>query len=222
MTQVKTVLDKLKIENYKNRLFLNVPDTVTELQDIFADYKVQQTQYDCIFSFVFSLEEFEKAIDAVVEQNLLAEGGYLYLVYPKKGNKHYDTFIHRDSIMTLPMDEDGYFKESLLKFSRMVAFNDTFTVCGLRHLKKALKKSTKPSQCVDDYKDKVTDLKVYFQNQPEILERYVALTPGYQRDWARYVYSARKQNTIDKRLIEMAEILKQGFKTKQLYTKSKQ
>ncbi|MFQ9697738.1 MAG: YdeI/OmpD-associated family protein, partial [Zhenhengia sp.] len=74
----------------------------------------------------------------------------------------------------------------------------------------------------DDYKDKVTDLKVYFQNQPEILERYVALTPGYQRDWARYVYSARTQNTIDKRLIEMAEILKQGFKTKQLYTKSKQ
>jgi uncharacterized protein YdeI (YjbR/CyaY-like superfamily) len=124
--------------------------------------------------------------------------------------------------MTLPMDEDGYFKESLLKFSRMVAFNDTFTVCGLRHLKKASKKSTKPSQCVDDYKDKVTDLKVYFQNQPEILERYAALTPGYQRDWARYVYSARTQNTIDKRLIEMAEILKQGFKTKQLYTKSKQ
>lgn len=73
MTQVKTVLDKLKIENYKNRLFLNVPPTVTELQDIFADYKVQQTQYDCIFSFVFSLEEFEKAIDKVVEQNLLAE-----------------------------------------------------------------------------------------------------------------------------------------------------
>ncbi|MBP3911359.1 MAG: YdeI/OmpD-associated family protein [Niameybacter sp.] len=222
MTQVKTVLDKLKIENYKNRLFLNVPDTVMELQGVSADYKVQQTQYDCIFFFVFSLEEFEKAIDAIVEQKLLVEGGYLYLVYPKKGNKDYDTFIHRDSIMTLPMDENGYFKESLLKFSRMVAFNNTFTVCGLRHLKKVSKKSTKPSQCVDDYKDKVTDLKVYFQNQPEILERYVALTPGYQRDWARYIYSARTQNTIDKRLIEMAEILKQGFKTKQLYTKSKQ
>lgn len=222
MAQTKTVLDKLKIETYKNRLFLNVPDTVTELQTISADYEVHKTQYDCIFYFIFSLEEFEKAIDIVVEQNLLAEGGYLYLVYPKKGNKHYDTFIHRDSIMTLPMDEEGYFKESLLKFSRMVAFNEIFTVCGLRHLKKATKKSTKSSQCVADYEDKVMDLKAYFKSQPEILERYVALTPGYQKDWARYVYSARTQNTIDKRLIEMAEILKQGFKTKQLYTKSKQ
>lgn len=90
----------------------------------------------------------------------------------------------------------------------MVAFNEIFTVCGLRHLKKATKKSTKSSQCVADYEDKVMDLKAYFKSQPEILERYV--------------YSAKTQNTIDKRLIEMAEILKQGFKTKQLYTKSKQ
>lgn len=198
MAQVKTVLDKLKIESYTNRLFLNVPDTVMDLKGISADHKVQQSQYDCIFSFVFSLEEFEKSIDAVIEQNLLSENGYLYLVYPKKGNKQYDAFIHRDSILTLPMDEDGYFKESLLKFSRMVSFNDVFTVCGLKYLKRTTKKSSKASQCVDDYKDRVSDLKIHFKAQQEVLERYEALTPGYQKDWARYVYSAKTQSTIDK------------------------
>lgn len=85
MAQTKTVLEKLKIETYKSRLFLNVPDTVTELQTISGDYEVQKTQYDCIFYFVFSLEEFEKAIDTVADQNLLIVGDYLYLVYPKKG-----------------------------------------------------------------------------------------------------------------------------------------
>lgn len=221
MAEINVILDKLKIANYNDKLFLNRPDYVLELQDVLADHVIQKEKYDFILIFVFSLKEFEAAIDRVVKQTLLNEKGYLYLIYPKKGNKHYKEFIHRDSIMTLPMDEEGYFKESLLKFSRMMAFNEIFTACGLKYEKRTTKKANKVSQCVEDYIDKVEVLKAYFRDNVEVLKYYEALTPGYQRDWARYVYSAKTQATIDKRLIEMEEILKQGFKTKQLYQRSK-
>ena len=46
---------------------------------------------------------------------------------------------------------------------------------------------------------------------------YAELTPGYQRDWARYIYSAKQAATQEKRRTEMLDILGKGHKTKNLY-----
>jgi len=73
------------------------------------------------------------------------------------------------------------------------------------------------SQCVDDYIEMIPQLKEYLSTIPKLLSFYETLTPGYQKDWARYVYSAKRKNTQQKRLDEMKDILSQGFKTKELF-----
>ncbi|MGT2861578.1 YdeI/OmpD-associated family protein [Streptococcus gallinaceus] len=52
------------------------------------------------------------------------------------------------------------------------------------------------------------------------LNFYDSLTSGYQKDWARYVFSAKQEATQTKRKAEMVDILNKGFKTRQLYQAS--
>lgn len=55
------------------------------------------------------------------------------MAYPKKGNKEYATYIHRDDLMQgLGADDEGYIGSSDLKFARMVGLDDVFTVVGLK------------------------------------------------------------------------------------------
>ena len=74
----------------------------------------------------------------VIEGQHLVENGLLYVAYPKKGNKIYPTFVHRDEIFpTLQVNEaDGYIKGSTLKFNRMVSLDETFTVVGMKNVLK--------------------------------------------------------------------------------------
>ncbi|MBE1554701.1 hypothetical protein H4683_001779 [Filibacter limicola] len=118
----------------------------------------------------------------------------------------------------IPVDVDGYVYGSTIKFARMVSFNEVFTVFGLKSAPK--KTSAKKSQCVDDYIDHVEDIKIYFASHKETLEKYKQLTIGYQKVWARYVYSTKKNETQEKRLQEMMMmILTEGDKSKDLYRK---
>ncbi|ENU1621141.1 YdeI/OmpD-associated family protein, partial [Listeria monocytogenes] len=55
------------------------------------------------------------------------------------------------------------------------------------------------------------DLQVFYNN----------LATGYQRVWARYIYSAKQPATQEKRRLEMVDILSQGYKTKDLYRQGK-
>ncbi|WP_338010899.1 YdeI/OmpD-associated family protein [Paenibacillus alvei] len=64
--------------------------------------------------------------------------------------------------------------------------------------------------------DHIADIQKYLANSAQ-LEFYNNLTPGYQKDWARYVYSAKKTETQQKRLIEMESILAKGYKSFDLY-----
>ena len=50
---------------------------------------------------------------------------------------------------------------------------------------------------------------------------YQDLTPGYQRDWARYIFSAKQQKTREKRHAQMVEILSQGYKSVDLFRQKK-
>lgn len=152
----------------------------------------------------------------------MQEKGYLFFAYPKKGNKRYDTFIHRDEIFpAMNVGEDGYVGDSDVKFSRMVGMDDVFTVVGLKREKKKAKKSSAASQCVADYKDNVKDVEQLLAEHPKELAFYQELTPGYQTDWARYIFSAKQQKTREKRQEQMVDVLSQGYKTIDLYRLNK-
>jgi len=220
MNSPKSVIEKLNLHKFKAKLILHKPEDIHDFDELEYDTSINQDKYDLIFLFVFRLEDFSKQLKMIIEKDLMNEKGYVFFVYPKKNNPQYKEYIERDQIFPeINPDEDGYVQGSMLKFSRMVSLNDVFTVVGLKAERKKTKnkQSEKKSQCVDDYIEHIEDIKQFLANDESVLKTYEALTPGYQKDWARYVFSAKRQETQEKRLLEMKDILEEGYKSIDLY-----
>ena len=215
------IIKKFGVEKFDQKLILNLPDDIQDFDGITFHTVAEGSSYDLIFAFVFSLEEFVGLLEKVIIGNLLNPNGVLYFPYPKKGNKKYQEYIGRDDFFAkVSMDSDGFVNGSPIKFNKMAAFNDVFTVVGLKHETKR-KKTSQPSQCVGDYVERIPDLRKHFENQQDVLASFDRLTPGYQRDWARYVFGVKNDATTVKRLSEMENVLKQGFKSIDLYKRNK-
>lgn len=215
-----SVIDKLKLNKYTNMVVINEPsdyDVFTGKETVFSK------EHDAIFIFVETLDEMVKQTNFIISnEELLIEKGYLFFAYPKKGNSRYSTFIHRDEMFpALNVGEDGYVGESDIKFARMVSMDDIFTVVGLKREKKKATKTSAMSQCVADYADRIQDVEALLANHPNELKFYQSLTPGYQKDWARNLFSVKQEKTREKRLEKMIEILSQGYKTIELFRKKK-
>jgi len=214
-----SIIDKLKLHKYTNLAVINQPNDY----DVFTESnQALQQAHDAIFIFVETLDEMITYTNQILEQQLLLPKGYLFFAYPKKGNKRYTTSIHRDEIFpAMKVDEEGYVSGSDLKFARMVSMDDVFTVIGLKREKQKEKKSASSSQRVADYAENVKDIEALLAAFPEVLSFYQSLTPGYQKDWARYLFSAKQQKTRDKRKQQMIDILSQGYKSIDLYRQQK-
>jgi hypothetical protein len=216
-----TIIDKLNLNKFTNMAVINQPsdyDVFTEQMTAFSK------DHDAIFIFVKTMDEMVTHTQFILNhEKLLLEKGYLFFAYPKKGNTRYETFVHRDEIFpAMKVGEDGYVGNSDIKFARMVSMDDIFTVVGLKLEKKKIKKTAAASQCVADYEDKVKDVKALLADHPSELTFYKSLKPGYQKDWARYIFSAKQQQTRDKRQQQMVDILSQGYKTMDLFRQKKQ
>ncbi|CEG25954.1 YdeI/OmpD-associated family protein [Bacillus sp. B-jedd] len=214
-----TIINKLKLDKYENMAVLNQPADYS----LFNDYKTELTGgHDAIFVFVETIDDMVNETKRIINELPLVEKGYLFFAYPKKGNKRYETYVHRDEIFpALKVDDEGYIDNSDLKFSRMVSMDDVFTVVGLKLEKKKARKSPAASQSVGDYEQNVKDIEKFLADNPEVLKMFKELTPGYQRDWARYIFSAKQQKTREKRQEQMIEILSQGYKSVDLYRQKK-
>lgn len=220
MNSENSIIKKLNLLKHPTKLLLNKPEDIKEFDGLEFDTELKKSKYDLIFIFVFTLEQMSHYLQMIIDTQALNDNGYVYFAYPKKNNPKYKEYIDRDSIFPhLSVDNDGYALNSQIKFARMVSLDDVFTVVGLKAQTKKLKKSdsTKSSQCVDDYIDNIADIQRYLDNDPAVLEVYNKLTPGYQKDWARYVYSAKRSETQEKRLLEMKDVIVQGYKTMDLY-----
>jgi hypothetical protein len=217
----KETIKKFAVEKFDKRLILNKPANIADFDGVAFGTVINNEKYDLIFAFVFSLDEFASLVKMVIEKELLNLDGVIYFAYPKKGNKQYREYIGRDDFFSVvDMDNDGYVFGSPVKFNKMAAFNEVFTVVGLKHEEKR-KKSTQPSQCVGDYIERIPDLRKHFVENKEVLAFFDQLTPGYQRDWARYVFGVKNPDTTEKRFAEMENILKQGYKSGDLYRRGK-
>lgn len=216
----KTIVEKLNLQKYNKTAVLHQPEGEELLAGLESyDTELKDGGYDLIFAFVLDMESLQGLVRKVIDGNHLDEGGYLYAAYPKKGNKVYSTYIHRDKLLEgLGADNDGYIGTSSIKFARMVGLNDVFTVVGLKAEKRSQKQSSsKPSQSVGDYEALIPEVEKDLQDAPEVLAFYQSLTPGYRRDWARYIYSAVQEETREKRREDMKTALAAGYKTMDLY-----
>jgi len=221
MSMNNEIIKKFGIDKLDKKLILNKPADMTDFDGLSAGNVLGNEKYDLIFAFIFALPEFTSLLKTVVEKNLLNPNGILYFAYPKKGNKQYKEYIGRDDFFSVAgMDDDGYVFNSPIKFNKMAAFNDVFTVVGLKREEKK-KKPAQISQCVGDYVDRIPELKKHFERNPKVSALFDQLTPGYQRDWARYVYGVKNPATTEKRLAEMEDILTQGYKSVDLYRRGK-
>ena len=215
------IVKKFAIEKFPQKLIFNLPADIQDFDGIHFNTDMNRGNYDLIFAFVFSMEEFIGLLETVINDNLLNLNGVLYFAYPKKGNKKYREYIGRDDFFAkVSMDSDGYINGSQIKFNKMAAFDDVFTVIGLKHETKG-KKASQPSQCVGDYSNRIPEFRKHFENQIDVLALFNRLTPGYQRDWARYVFGVKTDTTTNKRFVEMEDALKQGFKSIDVYKRNK-
>lgn len=212
MSTEKTIVEKLKLDSYSSCLLLNKPEGIFDFESLQYDTEIVKTSYDLVIVFVFTLDEFTEKLRWISEAKIVEEGGYVYFAYPKKGNKIYDTYVERDEMYTdRHYDADGYAHNSDLKFARMVSMNDVFTVVGMKQGRQ--KPKTAKSQSVGDYVQKIEDVRKVLEASPETLTFFDTLTPGYQRQWARYIYSAKREETQQKRIVEMKGLLDQGIKS---------
>jgi hypothetical protein len=225
VNSTKSVVEKLNFKKYPAKLIVNKPEDIRDFEDVEFDSSIEKTRYDLIFAFVFSMDEFANQLKSVVEKQLLNDNGYIFFAYPKKNNPQYKEYIERDAIFTtLHVNEEGYVPGSSIKFSRMISLNEVFTVVGMKSEPPKKSKNTttaKASQCVDDYIEHVEEIKQYLTKNEELAKVYNDLTPGYQKDWARYVFSAKQKETQEKRLLEMETVLGEGYKSMDLYRRKK-
>jgi hypothetical protein len=210
-----TIINKLKLNKYSNMAVINQPHDY----DLFNEFKTTLSKdHDAIFVFVETVNEMVEYTKRIIQDQCLLEKGYVFFAYPKKGNKRFTTYVHRDEIFpAMQVGEDGYVENSDLKFSRMVSMDDIFTVVGLKREKKKEKKSSATSQCVADYEGHVPDVEKLLADYPTELSFFKNLTPGYRRDWARFIFSAKQEKTREKRKEQMVEVLSQGYKSMDLY-----
>ncbi|AZS14623.1 YdeI/OmpD-associated family protein [Paenibacillus lutimineralis] len=225
----KSIVEKLNLHKYDRVAVLNKPEDTEYLEELSGyDTVLEDQSYDLIFAFVLEMKSLQELVTHVIEHQNLRSGGYLFVAYPKKGNKVYPTYIHRDDLFpSLGSDEEGYIGTSTIKFARMVGLDDVFTVVGFKEDAKGKYKSkskgspsAKSSQRVDDYIAFIPNVEKDLKDTPELLSFYRSLTPGYRKDWARYVYSAKQEETVAKRRVEMKMILQAGYKTRELYRQS--
>lgn len=218
----KTIVDKLKLLSYQKKAVINRPNDqyLPELTDVVMTFP--SGPVDLLVVFVKDMKEFKKTVDKVIEKQLLNEQGVLVVAYPKKGNKMYSTFVHRDEIFpNLQVDEsDGYIKKSTLKFNRMVKLDEVFTVVGIKNFPRKEGIKTKQSERIDDYVQFIPDVEAFLKVHEKARRLYNQLTSGYKKEWARYIYSGKQAATQNKRKAEMVEILEKGFKSKELYRQS--
>ena len=215
------IIDKLYIGKLQKKAILDLPNDIMDFEGLEYDTKLSSSSYDLIFSFVFTIDELKTKLLSYVRENRLNVGGIIYFAYPKKGNKQYDSFIHRDEILpSVEMDEDGYVYGSSVKFNKMAALNDIFTVVGLKNVPRS-KRSPSSRVCVRDFEDRIPEVENLLKDNPEVLTFFKSLTPGYQRGWARYVFGVKTAETTKKRTAEMIEMLRQGFKSDDLARRAK-
>ncbi|MGM0843392.1 MAG: YdeI/OmpD-associated family protein [Bacillota bacterium] len=214
----KSIIEKLNLQKFSSKAILNIPENLHDFKDLEFDRTIKESQYDLVFVFIFNLEEFRNHLKTAVDQSLIKDNGYLYFAYPKKNNPEYDEYIERDNIYNQDhYNEEGFVYDSNLKFSRMVSLNETFTVVGMKAQPQKKKTSSKNSQCVDDYIEHIEELRNSLDRNQEVLAIYDGLTYGYRKDWARYIYSAKRKETQEKRMQQMEEVLSAGYKSIDLY-----
>lgn len=215
------ICQKLRIENFVRKAIIDCPADIDAFEGIAHDTQLRAGSYDFILYFVFTLDQFRDRIMDIIAHNRLNPDGMVYFTYPKKGNRKYEQYIGRDDFFTIiDMNAEGYVAGSRVKFNKMVALDDTFTVIGLKHTVRS-RSDARPPRCVTAFADRLPDIEAKLTSYPDAYDFFQSLTPGYRRGWAQYVYGVRSEAIQEKHFLEMVRILRAGHKSINLYRRAR-
>lgn len=216
------ISEKLKLAKYDHIVILNMPADVAPL---FSEIQYQTKMVDgadFVLDFVVDLPDMRRKITALNKAHQLTEKGYFFVAYPKVQSKQYSGIKRDDIFPFLHVNEaTGQIGETQLKFSRMLKLDDDFTMIGMQWLTAKPRKQGAINQRVADYQDRVPELEAKLESRPAILTQFQQLTPGYQREWARYIFATKATKIAESHFDKMIEVLAAGYPSISLYRMKK-
>jgi uncharacterized protein YdeI (YjbR/CyaY-like superfamily) len=70
---------------------------------------------------------------------------------------------------------------------------------------------------LSDYEVYIPKVATLLTAEPELQAFFNALTPGYQREWARFIFGAKAEATQKRHFDVMKTVFQAGFKSKRAY-----
>lgn len=68
-----------------------------------------------------------------------------------------------------------------------------------------------------DYEKDIPAVAELLADQPDMQRFFNDLTPGYQREWARFIFGAKAEATKQRHIEVMQTVFKAGYKSKRAY-----
>lgn len=75
-------------------------------------------------------------------------------------------------------------------------------------------------RALSEFEIDIPRLSARLEGQPTVKVFFDTLTPGYQREWARYIYGAKAEETQQRHYDDMLMILTAGYKSKRGYSQA--
>jgi hypothetical protein len=200
--------NKLKLRQEEKNLLLQAPETfVDTVREIPFHASVEGEDYDYVQLFVQSQEEVNKYAPEALKA--VKEDGKLWFCYPKKSSG-IKTDIHRDKGWE-SVQAAGYGGVAA------VSIDDTWSALRFRHKSKVNRREDSIfSENGSRAKSKVLEIPEYLQLvldvHPQEKAFFESLAYTRRKEWVQWVTEAKREETRQRRLQQMLEMLKEGKK----------
>lgn len=74
-----------------------------------------------------------------------------------------------------------------------------------------------PQKPLSEYEVDIPAVAELLANDPTMADFFNALTPGYQREWARFIFGAKAEATKQRHIEQMKTVFQAGYKSKRAY-----
>lgn len=74
-----------------------------------------------------------------------------------------------------------------------------------------------PTKPLAEYEQDIPAVATLLQSAPDMQAFFNQLTPGYQREWARFIFGTASEATKQRHIDKMREVFAAGYKSKRAY-----
>lgn len=206
---------KLRILPDAKLVLLNAPES---LKAVFQSWgnctdRLSDAPQEWIIAFLSSISDLQALVPQIL--SALTPTGICWIAFPKKS-----------SGMQSDLNRDSAYRELQaypLQWLSLVSIDTTWSACAFRkatpdqrRMNRARQESKKEVNPHINYAERKVSLPAFVEEAlrpvPEALEYFRSLSFSHQKEYVLWVSGARKQETIDARLIKMVLLLQQKRK----------